>query len=263
MKDSVRRTAAWATLAAMAALFCLVTLYGMSEDKGQVCRGVRINVTDSVSIGFVTENDVINLIGNQYGSLRDIPLGEIDLADVEVHLNAGRGVLKSEVYRTPDGWLNADIRQRSPILRIQTGNDAFYCDGEGYLLPVLPRYVVRLQVVDGELPFRLEKDFCGFLEDSAAREYLGRLVGMVRYLRSDSRWRENVSQIHVEADGALTLLLRGRPEQFLFGQPDHYEAKFARMGHYFTGVLPLRDSADAPYKSVNVQFKGQIVCKNQ
>ena len=263
MKASIRRTAAWVTLAVMGALFCLVTLYGKMEGKGQVCQGVRINVTDSVSIGFVTEDDVMNLLGSQYGSLRDIPLGEIDLADVETHLDAGRGILKSEVYRTPDGWLNADIRQRSPIMRIHSGEGAFYCDAQGYLLPVLPRYVVRLQVVDGELPFHLEKDFCGQLADSTAREYLDRLVGMVRYIRSDSRWREDVSQIHVDRSGELTLLLRGRPEHFLFGQPDHYAAKFARLEHYFTGVLPLRDSGVSPYKSVNVQYKGQIVCKNQ
>lgn len=263
MKASARHTAALVTLAVMAALFCLVTIMGSIERHNQVCQGVRINVTDSVTIGFVTEEDVFELIGQQYGSLRDIPLSGIDLADVEAHLDEGRGILKSEVYRTPDGWINADIRQRSPIVRLQTSSGAFYCDKLGYILPVLPRYVVRLQVVDGNLPFQLEKGFCGFLDEGPEREYLDQLIGMVCYLRSDSRWREDVSQIHIEDNGELTLMLRDRPEQFLFGQPSQYKAKFARMERYFTGVLPLRDSAAPPYKSVNVQYKGQIVCREK
>ena len=263
MKASVRHTAAWVTLAVMAALFCLVTLMGTIERKNAVCQGVRINVTDSVSIGFVTEEDVFNLIGEQYGSFQDVLLTGIDLADVEMHLDAGRGVLKSEVYLTPDGWLNADIRQRSPIVRIQTPSGAFYCDDQGYILPVLPRYVVRLQVVDGDLPFKVAKGFCGYLEAGPERDYLEHLVGLVRYLRADKRWREDVSQIHVEPSGELTLLLRERPEHFLFGQPDHYKEKFSRMERYFTGVLPLRDSAAPPYKSVNLQYKGQIVCREK
>lgn len=262
-KTSIRKIASYSVLALLAVIVGAVTLLWQMERKASVCRGIRVNVQDSVSIGFVSEGDVLEFLGERYGSLRDVPVDSIDLAAIEHHLSSGRGILRSEVYLTPDGLLHADIRQRSPIARIQTPKGAFYCDAEGYLLPVSPRYITRVQIVDGDIALPVDKDFAGFLPEGPEHDYLMQVVGLIRHINRSPLWRENIGEIHVEKGGELTLLLRERPERFLFGQPKGYAAKLARMEKYFNRVLPLRSEEDTPYKSVNVQYKGQIICRNK
>ena len=257
-----KRIAALGTLAGLGVIVAFVTLLWRMDRKAQVCDGIQIAIQDSVSIGFVTEADVLTYLGEQYSTLQDVPLDSIDLAEIEHRLNEGRGILRSEVYMTPDRILHADIRQRSPIVRLQTGQGAFYCDDQGYLMPVPPRFITRVQVVDGALDLPVGSDFAGILPEGPQRDYLDALVGMLRYIDRSPLWRENIGEIHVEDGGNLVLILREQAERFLFGQPEGYEAKLRRMEDYLSLIAPLREEA-APYKTVNVQYKGQIICRNK
>lgn len=256
--------AALGILGALGLIVAFITLLWKAERRNEVCQGIQVTIQDSVSIGFVTEADVLGYLGGAYGTLQAVPVDSINLAAVEHRLNEGRGILNSEVYLTPDGILHADIRQRSPIVRLQTPQGAFYCDGEGYLMPVSPRFITRVQVVSGEISMPVSGGFCGFLEEGPERDYLASLLELLRYVDRTPLWRENIGQFFVEKGGELVLILRQRKEHFLFGQPGGYEAKLRRIADYLSRVAPMRElSGEAPYKSVNVQYKGQIICKNK
>ena len=117
--------------------------------------------------------------------------------------------------------------------------------------------------MDGALGYIPAEGFSGFPEDGPGKEWLDRMLGLVAVIRQSPAWSGNIAQIHVaEGNGELTLILRDRPERFLFGQPEHAQAKLARMEQYFRKVLPQLPEG-AAYKSVNVKYKGQIICRNK
>ncbi len=48
-------------------------------------------------------------------------------------------------------------------------------------------------------------------------------------------------------------------ERFIFGSPFDAAAKFGRMADYYRYILP--DKGEGYYRTVNVKFDKQIVCK--
>ena len=46
---------------------------------------------------------------------------------------------------------------------------------------------------------------------------------------------------------------------FIIGQPTSLEEKFEKMGKYYKVIIPEKGS-DA-YRTVDLRYKGQIVCK--
>ena len=253
---------ALAGLALMAVVFGFVLLLGRAERRGSRCTGLTIEVRDSSEHRFVTAADVETYLSDEIGAVKGKDLDSLDLADIEHRLNRGVGILNSEVWLTPDGRLHARIDQRIPVVRFQGPEGGYYCDAEGYILP-LNANAIRVQTVDGALGYSPAEGFSGFPEEGPGKEWLERMLGLIAVIRRSPTWSGNIAQIHVEeGSGELTLILRDRPERFLFGQPENAEAKFARMEQYFRKVLPQLPE-DAAYKTVNVKYKGQIICRNK
>ena len=253
---------ALAGLALMAFVFGFVLLLGRAERKDSRCTGLAVEVRDSSQHRFVTAADVESYLSDEMGAVEGKALDSLDLADIEHRLNQGVGILRSEVWLTPDGLLHARIDQRIPVVRFQGPEGGYYCDAEGYILP-LNANAIRVQTVDGALGFMPAAGFSGFPEEGPGKEWLERMLGLVDVIRRSPTWSGNIAQIHVgEGSGELTLILRDRPERFLFGQPEDAQAKLARMEQYFRKVLPQLPE-DTAYKSVNVKYKGQIICRNK
>lgn len=253
---------ALAGLALMALVFGFVLLLGRAERRGSRCTGLDVVIRDSSEHRFVTAPDVETLLSDEIGAVKGKDLDSLDLADIEHRLNRGVGILRSEVWLTPDGLLHACIDQRIPVVRFQGPQGGYYCDAEGYILP-LNANAIRVQTVDGALGYIPEEGFSGFPEEGPGKEWLDRMLGLIAVIRRSDTWSANIAQIHVEeGSGELTLILRDRPERFLFGQPENAQAKLARMEQYFRKVLPQLPE-DAAYKTVNVKYKGQIICRNK
>ena len=66
-------------------------------------------------------------------------------------------------------------------------------------------------------------------------------------------------QIHVQSNGELILIPRSGKERFMFGQPSSLDEKFSKMEKYYTSIVPEKGSDR--YKTVDVRFSNQIVCK--
>lgn len=263
MEKPTRKTIlALAGLALMTLVFGFVLLLGRAERRGSRCTGFNVEVRDSSEHRFVTAADVRAYLAEEIGTVEGRVLDSLDLADIEHRLNRGVGILRSEVWKTPDGQLHASIDQRIPVVRFQGLQGGYYCDAEGYILP-LNANAIRVQTVDGALGYMPAAGFSGFPEDGPGKEWLQRMLGLVATIRRSPTWSGNIAQIHVEeGSGELTLILRDRPERFLFGQPENAGAKLARMDQYFRKVLPQLPEG-AAYKSVNVKYKGQIICRNK
>ncbi|MBP5795366.1 MAG: hypothetical protein J6W07_00795, partial [Bacteroidales bacterium] len=80
---------------------------------------------------------------------------------------------------------------------------------------------------------------------------------MVAYMQANAIWAENLVQIHVDENSDILLIPREGEETFIFGSPDDIPAKFSRIEKYYQYIQP----GEKKYTSVNVKYKGQIICK--
>lgn len=260
MEDATRkRIFAAAGLALMAVVFAFVLLLGRAERRSDRCKALDIVVADTTAQRFVTVESVGTML-DAYGRIRGQKLDSLDLGAIERHLDQGVGILKSEVWLTPDGVFHARIAQRTPVARFM-GDDGcdYYADAEGCIIPPGGN-AVRVQVIDGALPFRPAKDFYGFPEEGPGKEWLGKMLAVVDRIGRNGKWSQNIAQIHVDAKtGELVLILRDSPERFLFGAPEDCDAKLARMDEYFKKIAPQGKT----YRTVDVRFKGLIYCQEE
>ena len=257
MNPLIRRLLVLGALLLKGVLFALVLTVSRGEHSQLSVKDLLVEIADSSRMKFVSVEDV-----REY--LRDsvIYLGRtadsIDLTRIEDILDHRSAIRKSEAWITSDGALHLRITQREPVVRFQKDGTGFYADSEGFLFP-LSDYSAKVPVVDGAIPLHTEAGFKGEPGSEAERLWLRRMLDLANYI-SDSRiWSESIAQITVQPDGDLILVPRTGRERFLFGPPQQIREKFDKMRDYYEYIAPSKE--EGYYRTVNVKYKGQIVCR--
>lgn len=259
MKPVVRYLLAASAVAACLFLWLVGDRMADNRRREVTCNGVEAIIADSLERKFVSPDDIRDWM-EDYGTYLGLRLDSVDLHRVEEIIDRKSAVRKSQAWLTGDGVLHVSITQREPVVRLQSAAGGFYVDREGFLFPLQNRHTVRVPVVDGAIPVALEKGFKGEPQTEAEKQWIQSLLNLVRYLGDRKEWNDLVGQITVRKDGNLVLIPREGSERFVFGSPTGIDAKFGRIRKYYEGVAPLQET---PYKSVDVRFDGQIICKRK
>lgn len=240
---------------------CIVVSYiaGVESRRPIVCKGVKITVLDSAENSFVSVADVRQFIDRSYGKIIGEPLDSIDLVKIEKIVDGRSAVRKSEAFVTRDSILNITVTQRRPVVRFQKKDGGFYADAEGYIFPLQNSYASHVQIVDGHIPLAANSGYKGDIEDPEERAWFSSVMNVINHMEGSKVWKGKIVQISVDENGELTLIPREGNERFLFGQPHSLEEKFSKMEKYYTTIIPEKGSDH--YRSVDVRFEGQIVCK--
>lgn len=240
-------------------VICLAFLAGKAERKPLKCIGLTVIVTDSLENDFVSSADVKRYIDREYGDYIGIPADSIDLARIESIVDGRSAVFKSQAFMTKDGMLNIHVSQRKPVVRFQKKEGGFYADAEGYVFPLQSSYASRVQIVDGDIPVNVRSGHKGMIEDPSEKAWFEKVMNVINFIENSRTWKDRIVQIHVSNGGELMMIPREGKERFIFGQPEHIEEKFAKMEKYYSAIA-FRKGQDH-YSIVNVEYKGQIVCK--
>ena len=243
----------------IAACIVCTFLYGRSQRGQIVCRKIEVVVQDSMDIRFISSEEIVRSIRKEYGRCIGMKLDSIDLVKIENLIDNKSAVLKSQAYTTKDSVLHIEVSQRKPLVRFQKGKSGFYADEEGYVFPLQSTYAPHIQIVDGNIPVKVAEGHKGEIEDPKSREWLLDMIEMVRYIESSKDWKRVIVQIHVNKDGNIVLVPREGKEKFIFGYPDNIEEKFEKFRKYYTAIIP--EAGKEKYKTVDLRFKGQIICK--
>lgn len=246
---------ALATLAAAVAILLPATASYSRSRHIVTCNALETVIVDSMERKFVSKADVEHFL-KDYGPWRGQRLEDMDLEKMEDILDGKGAILESNAWTGDDGVLHLEISQRAPVIRFQADGQGWYADASGFLFPLQERFPVRVPVVDGKLPLTLTPGFKGFPADETELEWLQRMAALSAEMRGF--WSERIGQISVLDSGELVMIPRQGGESFLFGTPTSVKDKFKRMKLYYECIAPSREK---PYKSVDLRFDGQIVCR--
>lgn len=259
MKRGLRITL---TVALLAGVAVLLWALGRGTDHTRAmrtCNGVDIVILDSTSLGFVTKADIKGILEKEYGVYNGQPLDSVNLKKIENILQGRSAIRSAEAYTTGDGQLHILVTQREPAVRFQTGQGGYYADETGYIFPLQARYKSAVPVVKGEIPLNVPEGFKGYPATEAERRWLQEITGLLGRIGKDRKWHGAFTSIEVTANGELVLRPAKGKEVFYFGGPDNYADKLARLEKYYTHIVPSREPGY--YKSVNVKYEKQIICR--
>ena len=234
-------------------------ILGSSSRKDICCKGITIAITDSTTNRFITPAEIRKILDKEYAGYIGMPVDQIDLTEIERILDSKSAILKSQAYTTKDSLLNIKVTQRKPIVRFQKGRRGFYADREGFIFPLQNTYASHVIIVDGAIPLNMDNGYLGKPESGKDRKWIEDMVGLVNHIEGSRHWKNKIVQIHVAADGDLTLIPREGNERFLFGQPKDIMEKFERIGLYYKSIL--KDKGAGYYSTIDVRYEGQLVCR--
>ena len=246
---------------ALAAVIVVACIAGTRSRQHVRCTGLEVAVLDSMQNSFVSKTDVKGYIDKEYGRYVGTVIDSIDLVRIEEIIDGRSAVMKSQAYVTTDGVLHVEVTQRRPVVRFQKSGGGFYADAEGYIFPLQTTYASHVQVIDGNIPLAANSGFKGAIEDPKEMEWFERMMDIVNYMEKSRTWKDKIVQISVDKDRNVILIPREGNERFIFGQPVEIEEKFRKMEKYYTHIIPAKGAGH--YKTVDLKYKGQIVCKEK
>ena len=259
MKPVVRKTILILICAALIAGLCALLAASKAHRQLITCEGLKVEYADAHR--FVTEDDIKNWLGQQYGSFIGQRIDSVGLARMEEILDDQSAILKSEAWTTEDGLLHVRISQRVPVLRLQKGKTGCYVDDRGFLFPLQKNYTAPVPTVEGAIPVEITEGYKGRAHTEKEQRWVEGMLEMTEWIRKSKLWKEAFVQISVSEEGDLILTPREGKERFIFGQPDRVVEKFDRIGKYYEYIRPARE--EGCYKTVNVKFDKQIICRQK
>lgn len=243
---------------AMGAYFFFAQMLYSKGKSAQVCREINVTLLDSLQNRFVTEDEVIAIMDGFMGESIGKSVDEIDLHLAEKLLNQRSAIKESQVSITRSGELRIDITQRKPVLRIQTENGGFYVDQTQYIFPLVSTFTSYVPVVSGHIPLHIGQEHRGKATDDG-ENWMEKIMELGNFMGNDPFWNAQIEQIYVDSNGDIILSPRVGEHRIIFGDLKDIETKFNKLYTFYKNIVPA-EGWDK-YSSVNLKYKGQIVCK--
>ncbi len=223
--------------------FPVVMAFVAGEKNRQVCAQVQAKVYGSQENTLISQDGLMDLIHKRFPKLDGALLSDLNKHEMELMVEKHPVVKDCEVFSTPGGVLHFAVTQRQPILRVFEGASSYYMDEEGFHIPVYVSHPTHVLVANGHLN--------ALPGDSV-------LIALTQYIRDSKFWNAQIEQVYVNEKGDFVLVPRVGSHLIVFGGIDDMEEKFAKLkALYERGWEPREWNC---YKTVNLKFKGQIVC---
>jgi len=240
--------------------FILTFGFAAHRQSNLKCPGVKIVIRDSAETGFVTTNDIQQMIQNKFGPLKGINQSSINISLLEKIINTNPFIADAEVFSTVDGRVNIEVKQRIPVLRvINFLNESFYIDDQGVFMPTSDKFTARVPVANGFVyerengkRIRLNRN------DTTTATNLEKIFNIVQYTNSSSFWRAEAQQFYVNQDNDIEMIPRVGNHSIVLGDDQNIEDKFNRLFVFYKDGISK--GGWNKYRNINLKFKDQVVC---
>ncbi len=255
-------------------IVCFFITVGFTEKKQQeiLCEKVTIEIKNSLNLGFVEANDILQTIHDKFGMLEGKPLHAINISLLENIINNNPFVSRAEVFSTIDGKLNIEVVPRNPIVRIMNNlNESFYIDEEGVFMPLSDKYSASVPVANGFISDKESLHKIRIVEDKEVNDTsfhpctIEKVYMLADYIRHHEFWNAQIEQVFVSEDGDLELIPRVGNHTIVLGDLAGGQGYEKEMGEKFNKLLlfykeGLSKQGWDKYNTINLKYKDQIVC---
>ncbi|MBN1596748.1 MAG: hypothetical protein JW894_00495 [Bacteroidales bacterium] len=255
----LKKTAIWVIV-----LIYMIIVFGFMSNRynGQLCNSIEINIYDSVNTGFLSKEDIIELLESKGIQYLGIQLSEINLDLLEEKVKENQIVEVCESYLGINGTLNLDIIQRKPFIRIidQKGL-GYYFDQKGNVISLSPRFTPHVLVVNGHIntPFTVGKAVNIFnIDESRGQKQLKDIFILSKYIAGHELWKSQFVQIYVNKSGEFELIPRVGPHIILLGNIENFEQKLDKLETFYEDGL--NTIGWNQYLTINLKYRDQVVC---
>jgi cell division protein FtsQ len=226
----------------------------VKKEQSKLCKEVIVEFKDDLPFRMLDETEIeytlwpaarnSNPVGKQ--------LVNLDLFYLEKQLEKNPWILDADLYIDQLNKLHLRVEQRNPVARLFTpeGN-SFYMDEKYALLPVKLSDVISLPVFTN---FYINPS----LKSASDSILLKRIIGLSKFIKSDSFWMAQVEQVNINANQTFEVTTQMGDQLVQLGVRSDWQKLFSKLK-----LLYGRMSADgnwSKYIQIDLQYKDQAVC---
>lgn len=207
------------------------------------CSDTDITITNRNS--FITPEFVREFVEGAYGTVVGMRLTDIDLDAIERKISSKSYVAGCEAWTTCNGILHISVSQKEPAFKFIDNGNGFYCDRNESVFPLQPGYDPETVIFTGAIRNAL---------DSAYRHTLVVFADKVSKYDIPELEKGNYS---ILKNGDV--VINTSDASIIFGEPDRFDGKDKLLSEWYSSVRTTREPNY--YKTVNIKYKGQIICR--
>ncbi len=227
-------------------------------EKSEICKVIKIELVDSTSSKLITPKQISNSLSKFEGEPIGKLNGELNLTTIEEVINKNSAVEESQVSTNLKGEMRVQVKQREPILRLQTKNGGFYIDKSGYIFPLSSNYTAYMTIINGNIPINIGKNFSGVVEGNEG-EWISSITEFGLFLKENPFWESQIEQIYIAKNKDIILSSRVGNHKIIFGDAKDIEEKLDKLLKFYNSVAA--NEGWSKYSSINLKYKNQIICK--
>lgn len=224
----------------------MIFLYSFSLKKNgnRLVNTVNISFSEGQENLFITHEIVNNLLIQKQGNAINIKKEDLNLKRLEELLDNHKMIENAEVFSAINGSLNAKIKQKTPIVRYVSSNTMYYLDNKGDKMPLSENFSARVPVIFGDFDVDSKEEY----------------VVLFNAIAKDDFLKKSITGIEILPSGNVVMTNRDYSFKILFGSPVNVDKKLKNYKAFY--MHAIKDTLIKNYKSVNLLFTDQVVCKN-
>lgn len=240
------------TLVTFVLLGCCVfaTLSASKIQDNKKVKGVSIRIENEEVCKFVSKEEVEQtLFEKRHIEPDNIRIGNIDLKKMEHILATNPWIENAQVFVDNNRFLNIDVTQRIPQLRVfQKNGHSYYLDSSKHILPLSDRYT-HYEVLFVNVP--------QIQDDSVGEVLKSRMLSIAEWIKRDSFWQAQTSQIIVNSTEDFELIPVLGTHKILLGDGSSLDKKLENLFAFYQDVL--NKVGWDRYTILDARFSNQIV----
>ncbi|MFD1630204.1 cell division protein FtsQ/DivIB [Pseudopedobacter beijingensis] len=238
-------------LVSLSGLVVLMSFIEVKKNEA-ICKEVKVILPGNQF--FLERAEVDEILASKNGLLVGRKLNNINLQSLEDRLRANPFVEYANVFSDMNGIIQAEVVQRTPVLRVfNLAGQNYYIDQKGLKVPISNHFTANVIAVNGEI----QEGFGGKV-DTVRTKLIKDLYRVATYISKDSLWNSLFVQLYVNAKKDIELVPRVGKHKIILGDANDMEDKFRRLMVFYKKAIPY--VGWDTYSTINLKFAGQIVC---
>lgn len=236
-----------------------IILSAVQQRDSSLVRDVKVNILPLESgNSLLNEEEVKLAIQRMFGTpIEGMPLNQIDVERIERVLEEDPFVINADAYVDSRNIVNVKIEQREPMLRIIDNNDlSYYLDKDGNKMPLSKHFAARVLVATGNLP-----PYDPLFLQTERSNRLKEAFELSELILEDEFYKALIDQIYVSNTGEFTMIPKVGDQKIIFGKYDNVKDKLENLKIFYQEGMPYEGWQK--YRTINLKYKGQVVCERR
>ncbi len=217
-------------------------IWARNKSRDEVCTEIKVEIENNEGVNFVTPSYVIEELERKHIIVKDMPVWQINVEDIENVLSQSQYIEAVECMFVNGGVLKIKVSQIVPVMRVFDGDQSYYVNRQGKRMTAVAACNIDVPIVKGHFSNRFTPQ---------------RLLPLVQYVENDSALKALVTMYCISDTNNIIIVPSIKGHVINIGNCRDFESKFKKLKLFYNKVMPVKGWMY--YDTISVKWDHQVV----